>query len=549
MGFRARGERRRWRMMAVFSALWRRRVQVGYLALAVVFLTLVARFYLPGTGFTSLLSIGSRLDTKAVPQLQAVPHYVIEDSWGYDGTYYVQLALHPLLDEPKQLKDSIDNLPYRARRILPSWVAWGLGLGQAEWIVHVFAVLNVGVWLLLGWVLLRWLPPDSWCNLLRWGGVMFSHGMCMSVRNSLADAPGLLLVALTVAAVERGRKPSAVVALGAALLTKETSLLAGMALIPKRGSGPGAWARALGWGVLAVVPFVAWLSYVRWKAGPNSDAGLGNFARPLAGLAEKIGVVLGEIAAGKTAPEFIGSLLVVIALVTQAAFLLLRREPEKPWWRVGACFAGLMLCVAQPVWEGYPGAATRVLLPMMLAFNVLVPRGRRWLAVLVLGNLSAIVGVNEFNAPPHESFVLTGKSAVRAQVKFERGPGWYVAEGDGRRQWRWSSGPGVLKLTNRGTESIAAQLSGEIAGVKAARVTLRVGDQVVWTGAVGGNRSAFKSAEFVLPAGSSTAVEFSMDTPGVRFANGDDRVLAFAVYDVDIAVARAGAVTKPAVSK
>jgi biotin-[acetyl-CoA-carboxylase] ligase BirA-like protein len=283
-------------------------------------------------------------------------------------------------DQLKQLKESIDNLPYRARRILPSWVAWGLGLGQSEWIVQVFAVLNVGVWLVLGWVLLRWLPPDSWSNLLRWGGVMFSHGMCMSVRNSLADAPGLLLVALTVAAVERGRKPTAVVALGAALLTKETSLLAGMALIPKRGSGRGAWAWALALGALAVMPFVAWLGYVHWQAGPNNDAGLGNFARPLAGLAEKIGVVLGEISAGKTAPEFIGSLLVVIALVTQAAFLLLRREPEKPWWRVGAGFAVLMLCVAQPVWEGYPGAATRVLLPMMLAFNVLVPRGRRWLA-------------------------------------------------------------------------------------------------------------------------------------------------------------------------
>ena len=82
-----------------------------------VFLSLVAQFYLPGTGFTSLLSIGSRLDERAVEKLRAVPHYAIEDSWGYDGTYYVQLALHPTLDQPAELGAAIDNLSYRARRI------------------------------------------------------------------------------------------------------------------------------------------------------------------------------------------------------------------------------------------------------------------------------------------------------------------------------------------------------------------------------------------------------------------------------------------------
>jgi hypothetical protein len=526
-------------MTGVIGTLWRWRVRLAYGAAAVFFLSLVARFYLPGTGFTSLLSIGSHTDVKAVPRLAAVPHYVAEDSWGYDGTYYVQLALHPWLDEPEQLRKAIDNVPYRARRILPSWVAWTLGLGQAEWIVQVFALLNVGVWLALGWVLLRWLPPDNWANLLRWGGVMFSHGMCMSVRNSLADAPGLLLVALMVAAVERGRTPRAVLALGAALLTKETSLLAGSVLVPRRGSGVAAWARAAGWIAVAVVPFVAWLGYVRWRAGHNPDAGLGNFAIPLTGLAEKIGIALAKISAGTTTPEYVGNVLVVVALVTQAAFLLLRREPGKPWWRVGASFAVLMLCVAEPVWEGYPGAATRVLLPMLLAFNLLVPRGRRWLGVLVLGNLTALVGVAGFDDAPHECFVVSGRSAVRADVKLERGAGWYAPEGDGRRQWRWSRGPGILKLTNRGTEPVAVRVSGQIAGVKAARGTLRADGRVVWAGEVGHRRSAFAAEEFLLPGGGSTEVEFATDAPGVRFVNGDDRVLAFAVFDVDIAVARA----------
>ena len=533
-------------MNGLGRAVWRERFRLGYATMVAVFLSLVAQFYLPGTGFTSLLSIGSRLDERAVEKLRAVPHYAIEDSWGYDGTYYVQLALHPTLDQPAELGAAIDNLSYRARRILPSWVAWGLGLGRDAWIVHVFAVLNVGVWLLLGWVLLRWLPPDRWSNLLRWAGVLFSHGMCMSVRNSLADAAGLLLVALTVLALERGRKPGAVVALGAAMLTKETSLLAGTALIPARGSGVGAWARAVGLGALALVPFVVWLGYVRWKAGPGNDPGLGNFTWPLAGLAEKCGVVLAELAVRGAQPEIVGSGLVVIALLTQAAFFFLYREPGRAWWRVGASFAGLMVFVAQPVWEGYPGAATRVLLPMTLAFNLLVPRGRRWLAVLVLGNLSAVVGVNEFSAPPHECFVVSGESAVRAQVKLERGAGWYVAEGDGWRQWRWSSGRGELKLVNRGLAPVAVKIDGEIAGLKAGMVAIRAGGVAVWSGAVGAKRAAFTTKEFLVPASGAVAVEFASDAPGVRFANGDERVLAFAVYDVDIAVARGEKAAKPA---
>lgn len=526
--------------------MWRWRFRLGYAAMVAGFLSLVAQFYLPGTGFTSLLSIGSRLDERAVEKLRAVPHYAIENSWGYDGTYYVQLALHPTLDQPAELGAAIDNLSYRARRILPSWVAWGVGLGRDAWIVQIFAVLNIGVWLLLAWVLLRWLPPDSWSNLLRWAGVLLSHGMCMSVRNSLADAPGLLLVALTMLALERGRKPGAVVALGAAMLTKETSLLAGSALIPARGSGAGAWARAVGLGALALVPFAAWLGYVRWKAGPSNDAGLGNFAAPLAGLAEKCGVVLAELTVRGAQPQIVGSGLVLIALMTQAAFFFLRREPGKAWWRVGVGFAGLMVFVAQPVWEGYPGAATRVLLPMTLAFNLLVPRGRRWLAVLVLGNLSVGVGVNEFNAPPHESFVLRGKSAVRAGVKLERGAGWYIAEGDGRRQWRWSRGPGELRLVNRLAETVEVRMNGEIGAVKPGVATVRANGAVVWMGAVDAARAAFVTKEFLLPAGETVAVEFATDVPGVRFASGDERVLAFAIYDADIAVARVKPAAKPA---
>ena len=102
---------------------------------------------------------------------------------------------------------------------------------------------------------------------------------------------------------------------------------------------------------------------------------------------------------------------------------------------------------------------------------------------------------------------------------------------------------------NRGAAPVTVHLSGEIAALKPGVVTLRAGGAVVWTGTVTRKRGDFRSAEFPVPAGGVVAVEFASDTPGVRFADGDDRLLAFAVYDVDIAVARTVAAAKPANSK
>jgi hypothetical protein len=174
---------------------FRSRVRVAYVACVVLFLWCVAQFYERSTGFSSLISIGDLLNETKVTALRQTPHYVYENSSGYDGAYYVQIALYPTLDNP-ELRKAIDNLPYRSKRILFCWAAWALGLGQPGWIVQAHALLNVLCWLALAWVLLRWFPPSGWENFFRWAAILFSHGVCMSVRHSLVDAPSLLLVAL-----------------------------------------------------------------------------------------------------------------------------------------------------------------------------------------------------------------------------------------------------------------------------------------------------------------------------------------------------------------
>jgi hypothetical protein len=274
------------RVRGLAALLWRGRVRLAYAVVVLGFLWAVARFWQPGTGFTSLISIGSKLDVATVTALKQVPHHVYDETFGYDGAYYVQIALHPLLGEP-ELGKAIDNPTYRAKRILMCWAAWLLGCGRDAWVVQAFALVNVLAWLALAWVLLRWFPPTCWANLLRWGCVLLTHGACVSVRNSLVDVPALLLTAVAVAALERGSRIGGVSALAAAALTKETSLLATTAFAQPPLRGAREWGRVVAAGLLTLAPLALWMAFARWRLGGNGDPGFNNFTWPLAGLAEK----------------------------------------------------------------------------------------------------------------------------------------------------------------------------------------------------------------------------------------------------------------------
>lgn len=508
----------------------RLRPRVLVLAGIALFLAAVARFHQPGTGFSSLLSIGDILNDSKVTALRQVPHHVYEGSAGYDGAYYVQLALHPALDNP-ELAKAIDNLPYRARRILLSWVAWAAGLGRPAWIVQAYALLNVASWLALAGLLWRWLAPPSFASVLRWAGVMFSHGLCMSVSHALVDGPALLLAALGVRALAAGRPLLGGAALACGGLAKETSLLAaaGLSFSPR---APRTWLPAAGQALLAALPLLLWMAYVRVRFGPAEDPGLGNFTLPLAGLVEKFGAVAHDLRGTEPAPLAWTTLAAVLGLVVQAGFFLLRWRPDDRWWRVGATFAGMMLFLATPVWEGYPGAATRVLLPMTLAFNLLVPAGMRWLPVLVAGNLGVIAAVQEFR-PPVEFHTLRADPVLAGSVHVRPGAGWHGPETLDGHRWRWTAGRAELRVRNDSGGEIRLAFRAQAhpaEGERALRVTL--GERLLWGGPLTGRGATEVRFGAVLPPGESVLL-FSTDRPPQRMGS-DPRALAFRLSDVDL---------------
>jgi hypothetical protein len=67
-----------------------------HVAVLGIVLSGVGQFYKPDTGFTSLIMFGEQFEPSASAYLQRTPHAVDRGS-GYDGQFYAQIALDPLL--------------------------------------------------------------------------------------------------------------------------------------------------------------------------------------------------------------------------------------------------------------------------------------------------------------------------------------------------------------------------------------------------------------------------------------------------------------------
>ncbi|MBI5380872.1 MAG: hypothetical protein HZA31_03115 [Opitutae bacterium] len=516
-----------------------------------LYLVAVAQFYIPGKGFSYLISFGSKNETTRIAALRQLNYYVEPDSDGYDAQYYAQIAMDPTLRAP-DLKNAIDSLPYRARRIFFSATAYVSGCGRPAWILQAYALQNVVCWLLLAGVLCHWFPPTSWGHFGRWLGVLASFGLCVSVRNALVDGPSLLLLALGAVAIERGRSWLGTAILGVSGLGKETNLLGAAALLRPEARTWAEWRRIVFQGILVGAPLFLWLIYLRQAAGPVADLGARNFDWPLVAFARKWAGVLPELMRAETWQSGIASagafwsLLMLVAVTVQFGFLVLRPQPQAPLWRIGISFAVLMLVLGDAVWEGFPGAASRVLLPLQLAFNVLVPGGRRWWLILVLGNLTMLNAPIALEPPSYDGCrldgpgeLLTATDGRQVRVRFESG--WYDVEHQRQHYWRWSQGDAVLRIDNPHAFPVEARLRCTVRGAEARTLRILDGSGAVrWQGAIAKAPIEIEGLAIHLLPGENR-LRFVTDKPPVHLTNDDPRLLAFYVKDCSVDVQRTAA--------
>jgi len=514
-------------------------------ALVAVFAWATAFFYLPGQGFTFLIRFGAKEHQKYLPELRAVNHYEIPNGIGYDSQYYAQIALRPHPSDAR-LSEAVDLLRYRARRILLPAAARLLGGGDTARVLNIYALENVVSWFLLALLLFRWLPPVSWGNCARWAAVLFSYGLIFSVARSLLEGPSLLLAAVGMALVESERPWLAAAVLGVSGLAKDTNVLCAAAMRLPAARDSRTWAPWLARLALVLLPLAAWMLYLRHVLGRGNDIGdPRNFAPPFAALAEKLQQSVGQLMAEGYPSVAKFDLLVIAGLLAQFFFFAFRRRWHDPWWRLGACYAALMVFLGDAVWENYPCAAARVLLPMTLAFNILVPRGRWWMLLLAIGNLGVLASPDIYKPPGRESFVVEGSRDLRINpgdrhvVEAIYDPrNWWAPERSRWEFWRWGLGDGTVTIRNPQPFTIVAKVKFRLRSADGRAAIVAREGRVLWQAMLQpGEVRHVSLGEIDLPPG-DTVLLFKSDRPAAYPGNGDLRRLSYSLRDFEIDLER-----------
>ncbi len=510
-------------LLSVTRAVWRQRYVVVYLGLAVWFVAHVRVFYHPDSGLTSMIWFGEMFEPRRLGRLREVPIHTV-DGAGYDGQFYAQIAVagNPFDGE---LGAALDSPSYRARRVLLPLIAHAAGWGNDERTLTAYALGNVVAWLLLAVLLARWwFPPQDLHNLLRWGGTLFGAGLIISVARALVDGPALLLVAVGARAVEVNRRVLGAVLLGAAGLARETSVLTASALFAS--SEDGRWSRtgAVALAGISVLPAALWMVVLRMHFG--YFGGTRNFAL-LTGFVDKLGELRASWQAGGFA-EVQHEVWAIVSLATQVAFVLRRKRPNEIWWRIGVAFAILALALGWPVWQGKPSAASRVLLPLTLAFNVRVPRSRAGLALLLAGNLSVLSAAEAFHPLPRAT-----ESAFTGGVTALYDTAWYARETDEHRSWRWASGPAEMQLRNPGALDRTVTVAFELISVSDRTVVIQAGNMVQTVALRAQHRVPIRLAPLTLHPGTTT-IRFATGEPPWPEPGPARRMLSFALYDLSV---------------
>lgn len=364
----------------------------AYWLSAALFVGLVLAKYDPATGFTSLIRFGDTWEDKRLPALQPLPLASAKGSNGYDGQFYATVAIDPLLRDA-ELNRVLDAPAYRARRILVPLTAYMAGLGHPWWILQAFALVNVACWLVFGGILRRVIGEPSWIGFARWFACMFGMGVLESVRQSLVDLPALLLLTLAVQAHARQRSAREATWFALAALTKETSLLGAVALQEKNlMTGPRR--RPLVVLLSAGLPLALWSIYVGTRFHDPASSGMGNLSWPFGGVLIQLRYSLRELSFGNLDGRYSFGVLAMVGLATQTFVVWTRADRASPWWRVGAAYSILLVFLSYWVWSGY-WAVCRAVMPLTIAFNLLLP-GRRFWWFWLAGNLTLLHAVWRF---------------------------------------------------------------------------------------------------------------------------------------------------------
>ena len=390
---------------------------------------------------------------------------------------------------------------------------------------------NVIAWFVLAWLLSRLIPGNDWRDWLARAGVLLSAGAIGSIRLALTDLITLALVAGAILALERRRNGWPAGLLAVAGIGRGTALLA----LPSLASPP--W---LSWinlrrSLLIVTPCAIALAWSGWRFGLKVQE-FWHFDMPAISYLGEWFDSIEAIFQGRNLMMAWASLLILAGLTVQGVYFVRHRCRDEPWWRLGAASVVLLLFLNRTMWMGAASGAERLLLPLSLAFNVLVRRSRASAAWLLAGNLAVVAGFPGLFYPLEPS---SGVAAIRAAGSAQiatLGRDWSVAEQNLLHTWSWSRSSARLQIETWPHRSQHLAVRFALRSLAPRTVIIRQDGQELWKGAVDGHLSP---VQFTCRVTAGQAVlQLVTDSPAVVGDNGPDaRALAFAVYDPILALA------------
>jgi hypothetical protein len=370
-----------------------RRIVICYWAVIAVFVILVGMHFHPEFGFTSLIRFGEKYENKRSDALNDLPHYVIQKNGGYDGQFYAEMVLDPLLKNP-ELKNTIDYPSYRARRILLPFIAWAFGMGNPLWSLQIFSLINVVCWFALAALLLHWMPPTSWYNFAKWTACLFSVGVVESLRQSLTDLPSLVFVIISIRLLEQQKIKSALGILAIGTLARELTILGMVNVWNEKKFSKEAVARFCFYLGIVILPFILWLIYVSTKLGFSARVEH-HFDIPFVAMIDGLRVAIGSIGQGVIDKRYFPLPLIVLSIFIRSMVIISCKEINNPWWRIGIVYIVMFFTFGDAMWQAWWGLS-RVLLPLTIAFNVLLKPDKNFWVLFAVGNFPTFGGLERF---------------------------------------------------------------------------------------------------------------------------------------------------------
>lgn len=379
------------------SLPWAARVCI-LLLLALLPTWYVVKQHDPQKGFTSLVFFGEKRQAQALPEVRELK-LAVNSPYGYDGQFYAQVAVDPLLRNPG-FRQALDAPAFRAQRILMSAMAFVLGLGNPSAVIEVYAVLNLGFWLLLAGGLVYFLRLSTARGYLCLAAILLTAGSLFSIQRALTDLPMAALAFYAMAL----SGTSAAVWISLAMLTKPT---AGLLLLryawpfPRSGGEIGTRALRVAIALSAPILWVAYLYHVFGTMPKNS----GDLGCPFQGWVQCIaahwttwrGTPFGVDIDAVTPWEWkLFEVLAPLSLMFQVFHLAIRRDPASAYWWMGIGFAALFVCLTTNTFVEQI-AYTRDVLPLTIAFNIqlLRQKGAAFVLCFLGGNLGLLCGLHD----------------------------------------------------------------------------------------------------------------------------------------------------------